>query len=262
MPPKLSIITVNLNNLTGLQKTMQSVFEQTFTDYEYIIIDGGSTDGSKEYIEQYSDKLDYWVSEKDGGIYNAMNKGILRAKGEYCLFLNSGDHLLDKNSLLKFEINKNTLYDIIYADIQVVNQFTGNYIKKCPDFLKFSFFVFNTLPHQSTVIRKTLFDSNLYNEELKIVSDWEHFMLSVIKYNATYMHIPEVISVYNEDGISAKMGDLLWREKDERLEKYFPMFIDDYKQMKRGQELQKNLKLSRAIKLLKKIGLLKNIHIE
>ncbi len=86
---KLSIITINLNNLAGLQKTMQSVFEQTFTDYEYIVIDGGSTDGSKEYIEQHSDKLAYWVSEKDKGIYNAMNKGIIKAGGDYLLFLNS-----------------------------------------------------------------------------------------------------------------------------------------------------------------------------
>lgn len=72
--PKLSIITVNLNNLPGLQKTMQSVLEQTYTDYEYIVIDGGSTDGSKEYIAQHSNKLAYCVSEKDKSIYNAMNK--------------------------------------------------------------------------------------------------------------------------------------------------------------------------------------------
>jgi len=83
---KLSIITVNLNNAAGLQKTIESVITQTFTDYEYIIIDGGSTDGSVDVIKQHADKITYWVSEPDKGIYNAMNKGILQAKGEYCLF--------------------------------------------------------------------------------------------------------------------------------------------------------------------------------
>ncbi len=81
--PKLSIITINYNNLEGLQKTIQSVFEQSFTDYEYIIIDGGSADGSKNLIEHSASRLSYWVSEKDKGIYDAMNKGISYSKGEY-----------------------------------------------------------------------------------------------------------------------------------------------------------------------------------
>ena len=84
---KLSIITVNLNNREGLQKTIDSVVNQTFRDFEWIVIDGGSTDGSKELIEQYADHFAYWVSEPDKGIYNAMNKGIKVAKGEYLQFL-------------------------------------------------------------------------------------------------------------------------------------------------------------------------------
>ena len=97
--PKLSIITVNLNNCIGLQKTFDSLFEQIFKDFEQIVIDGGSTDGSRELIETNVDKISYWVSEKDSGIYNAMNKGIIKATGDYLLFLNSGDHLLHKNIL-------------------------------------------------------------------------------------------------------------------------------------------------------------------
>ena len=93
--PTLSIITVNLNNCDGLQKTIDSVVGQTFTDYEWIVIDGGSMDGSRELIEQYADCLAYWCSEPDNGIYNAMNKGISRATGEWLLFLNSGDSLFN-----------------------------------------------------------------------------------------------------------------------------------------------------------------------
>lgn len=96
---KLSIITVNLNDKTGLEKTIKSVISQSFSDFEFIIIDGESTDGSIDIINQYKSKISYWVSEKDSGIYNAMNKGIRQAKGEYLYFLNSGDALHNENVL-------------------------------------------------------------------------------------------------------------------------------------------------------------------
>lgn len=90
--PKLSIITVNLNDYKGLEKTLKSVWEnQSFSDFEHIVIDGASTDGSVDVIKRYANKLAYWVSEPDSGIYNAMNKGILKAKGDYLLFLNGRD---------------------------------------------------------------------------------------------------------------------------------------------------------------------------
>ena len=96
---KLSIITINLNNKNGLSETISSVIAQTFTDYEYIIIDGQSTDGSLEVIKQNANHINQWISENDHGIYNAMNKGLNLAKGEYCLFLNSGDSLYDSDVL-------------------------------------------------------------------------------------------------------------------------------------------------------------------
>ena len=97
--PELSIITINLNNCAGLQKTLDSVFAQTFTDYEYLVIDGGSTDGSAELIKKQENKFVYCVSEKDNGIYHAMNKGIRKATGDYLLFLNSGDYLVNDEVL-------------------------------------------------------------------------------------------------------------------------------------------------------------------
>ncbi len=98
---KVSVITINYNNAQGLQKTIDSVISQTFKDYEFIIIDGGSTDESVDIIRKNSGKISYWVSEKDGGIYNAQNKGAKKASGEYCLFLNSGDFLMDSQTLEK-----------------------------------------------------------------------------------------------------------------------------------------------------------------
>ena len=87
MSRKLSIITVNYNNLQGLQKTISSVLNQTWKEFEYIVIDGASTDGSVDFLENQGKYLDYWVSEPDKGVYQAMNKGIKKAKGEYLLFL-------------------------------------------------------------------------------------------------------------------------------------------------------------------------------
>ncbi len=117
---KLSIITVNLNNSAGLRKTIESIVKQTFKDFEYIIIDGGSTDGSAEVIKEFADKITYWVSEPDKGIYNAMNKGILHAKGEYLLFLNSGDWLADDDLLSKVFCEPRTA-DIIYGHMNFVS---------------------------------------------------------------------------------------------------------------------------------------------
>lgn len=90
---KISIITINFNNKDGIEKTISSVVAQTYKDIQYIIIDGDSTDGSVEVIKKYHEDIDYWISEPDKGIYDAMNKGILKATGDYVLFLNSGDYL-------------------------------------------------------------------------------------------------------------------------------------------------------------------------
>lgn len=108
---QLSIITINRNNAAGLRRTIESVVSQTaFNQIEYIVIDGASTDGSKEVIMEFADKLTYWISEPDTGIYNAMNKGIKVATGEYCQFLNSGDWL---------------------AENKVIEDMTNSFPKKC-----------------------------------------------------------------------------------------------------------------------------------
>ena len=116
---KLSIITINYNNLEGLKRTVESVVNQTWHEFEYIIIDGASNDGSAAYIESQSHHFDYWESEKDSGIYNAMNKGIKVATGEYLLFLNSGDHLFN-DSVLEQNHQYLKIYDLVYFDLQIV----------------------------------------------------------------------------------------------------------------------------------------------
>ncbi len=223
MNPKLSIITVNLNNAAGLQKTIESVVNQTFTDYEYIIIDGGSTDESKEIIEKYAAQITYWVSEPDKGIYNAMNKGILKAKGEYCLFLNSGDWLFNEKILSDVFINFPE-YDIVYGNGY---SFSKKYVIKkyeIPEKLKLSYFYSDSIFHASTFIKKELFNKyGLYNEENKIVSDWEFFIKTIFINNVVSKKIPYEISVIEEGGISRSPENkpLLQKEIEKVLRNYF-----------------------------------------
>src|SRR5574344_588656 len=115
--PVISIITVNKDNCAGLKFTIDSVLCQTFKDYEWIVIDAASTDGSVELIKQYQEHISYWVSEPDGGIYAGMNKGILKATGEYILFLNSGD-LLVNNEVLQSIVDLSLLGDVVLGKIK------------------------------------------------------------------------------------------------------------------------------------------------
>jgi len=223
--PKLSIITINYNNLQGLQRTVESVVNQTWQELEYIVIDGGSTDGSAAYIESQRDNIDYWVSEPDKGIYNAMNKGIAKATGEYLLFLNSGDHLYS-NSVIEKNVHQIEKYDLIYFNWQVIgDKFTN--IVAFPKKLRFSFMFFGYLPHPSTFIKKELFDTvGLYDENLKIVSDWKFMMLALFIHKCSYKQINETVSTFYLGGISS-ITDFS-NERNLVLNEYFSEYVLDY----------------------------------
>jgi glycosyltransferase involved in cell wall biosynthesis len=200
--PKFSIITVNLNNKVGLQKTLESVFAQTFTDYEYIIIDGGSTDGSKELIEKHQNKFVYAVSIKDSGIFNAQNKGILKSKGEYLLFLNSGDKLSEPG-VINYVNSFLGDTDIVYGDI-LINSEQSSWVKKYNEPLSFEYFTRDTLPHQASFIKKLLFDEiGFYSENLGISSDWKFFLDAVCKYDVSTQYLDRVITEYDFNGLSS-----------------------------------------------------------
>ena len=199
---KLSIITVNLNNLEGLKKTYESVVCQTFTDYEWLVIDGGSTDGSREFIEQHQDKFAYWCSEPDKGIYNAMNKGIVRAKGEYLNFMNSGDCFTSSGTLRKV-FDKQLISDIVYGYMQVKPTNKDSYIplNVKRKFCWYDLYI-NTLPHQSSFIRRILFEVvGLYDEELKVASDSKWFAMAVLNYGATCKFLPYKIAIFEGNGL-------------------------------------------------------------
>lgn len=244
---KLSIVTINYNNAEGLERTLNSVLTQSYKEIEHIIVDGGSTDNSVDIIKEYVQKAESgkrkveWVSEKDNGIYNAMNKGIKRASGEYIQILNSGDILAAPDvtermcaELARLEIGDSRLengVEILY----------GNMIKQWPDGrrlndkggsgqLSMLKFYFGTLNHCSAFIRRDLFDKfGLYDENLKIVSDWKWYLQAIPLGGVTPVYVDIDVTIFDMTGVS-ESNTAFWKEERRPVLEEFvpPMILADY----------------------------------
>lgn len=226
---KLSIITINYNDAAGLRKTIESVLAQTSRDIEYLVIDGGSTDGSGAVIEEYQDRIHYWISEPDRGIYHAMNKGIAQATGTYCQFLNSGDWLVasDTTQRMLSALNGSA---IAY----------GNLIKHWPDGRTHrneaaeadSLFTYysGTLNHASAYIRRDLFAKyGSYDESLKIVADWKFYLLAAGMGGESVQYIDVDVANFDMNGISNQQGMLDKAERRRVLQEALPAnLLRDY----------------------------------
>lgn len=241
---KLSVVTINLNNAFGLEQTLNNIrIQKKLNDFQYIIIDGSSTDTSLILIKQNLDIIDIWISEKDYGIYDAMNKGIKLSSGDYIIFINSGDFFYTKNSLLEFYKNYNRA-DILYGDVFKPKSIYQKHdeIKKIPEELNFNFFFNDTLPHQSCFIKRSLFtEYGLYDTNVKITADWLFFILTICKYDRTYLHIKETIAHYDTTGFSSdpNLIDIHHKERNLILNTYFPCFIDNYNELNKLQYYSK-----------------------
>jgi glycosyltransferase involved in cell wall biosynthesis len=238
---KLSIITINYNNLSGLIKTVTSVLNQKSIDFEYIIVDGASTDGSVDFIRTLDSTDKHfsfkYVSEPDTGIYNAMNKGLSFANGEYVHFLNSGDWLVDENVV----VNMLSELDLLIQNSNQPDVFVGNKISIRPNGKIFkrkttnvivSAYTFyrSTIDHTSAYIRKSMFDIvGNYDESLKIVSDWKWYLEALIKYNAIFRFSDIYVSYFDTTGISSINLALDKEERRKVLEEVFhPTILSDY----------------------------------
>jgi glycosyltransferase len=200
---KISVITINYNNATGLRKTAASVLGQTYADFEYLIIDGGSTDGSREIAEELAPRLGYWCSETDGGIYNAMNKGVGHAKGDYLLFLNSGDTLSDAKVLESIARELDGT-DIVYGNLLFrYPRPKKDFYRVYPDELTAGFFLKDSLPHPASFIRRKLLVDTPYNETYRIVADWEFFCRKIVIDNCSTRHVDLCVADFAVDGVSA-----------------------------------------------------------
>lgn len=196
---KISIITINYNNAEGLRQTLESIKAQLYKNYELLIIDGGSTDNSIEIIKEYGYK---YTSEPDNGPFDAMNKGILKASGDYCIFMNSGDSFFDKNVLRSFvEIHP---YKDIYTGIAAEHLKGKIHYWEPPkeENLSLRFFYRNTLSHQASFIKTSVIKTNLYDIKFTIISDWLFFVNALLIQNASYEPLSIIVCNYMDGGIS------------------------------------------------------------
>lgn len=233
----LSIITINRNNAAGLEKTMKSVLSQTCKEFEYVVVDGASTDASVEVIKRLADAFGdclKWISEPDKGIYNAMNKGIGMASGDYIQILNSGDCLVSDTVVeqLFMALEEKSFPSILY----------GNMIKEMPDGkrvkdvcfagqeITFLGFYTGTLNHSPAYIRRSLFDKyGPYDENLKIVSDWKWYLQAIIIGEEKPIYVDVDITLFDMNGISETNLGLRDKEKKEEMSRMIPSsFLKDY----------------------------------
>ena len=232
---QFSIITIVRNNLTGLKRTAESLLSQDCRSFEWIVVDGDSVDGSKEYLKHFSfpDWLRVgWSSAPDEGIYDAMNKGIARAEGKYCLFLNSGDHLYSDDVLSSLELGDKLDADLVvcYMNLSSDANKSKNGIRQFDvDVLGRRFLYNRTLPHQSTLIKRDLFQRvGNYDPSFKIKGDHDFFVRAILG-GATVRNAPVCLSTYYLDGISSalKHGEVFTSElqiiRDRHFSKTFRM---------------------------------------
>lgn len=225
----ISIITINYNNKSGLEKTIKSVISQSYKNIQYIVIDGGSVDGSIEVINNYKNKIEYSVSEPDNGIYHAMNKGLDRATGDYLLFLNSGDCLTSVNIIAEIADKLNTNEDIIFGLTKSVPSCTINYTDVHLPFTLIDFYKYSPVPHPASFIKREIMERFRYDESLRIVSDWKFFMQAIIFNGCSYKKIETVITDFEEGGLSHVSNEEGEKERIKVLKELLPKYIyDDY----------------------------------
>lgn len=209
---KISVITASFNSAATIKDTMDSLLRQTFTDWEYIVVDGGSTDGTVELLKQYESRMGArmsWTSEPDSGIYDAMNKGIVKASGDVVGILNSDDYFTSDDVLSHVaDAFSDAALDVVYGDIHFIHDGEPNKIVRYyssrlfrPFWLRFGF-----MPaHPSFYVRRHIYEeAGLYDTSYKIGSDFEMMVRLFRKYRITYRYIPMDFVTMRTGGVSTR----------------------------------------------------------
>jgi glycosyltransferase involved in cell wall biosynthesis len=222
--PKITIITVVYNARTLIEGTIKSILQQTYPGIEYIIIDGASTDGTLEVIEKYRSVVAVIQSEKDQGIYDAMNKGLKKATGDYVLFINAGDSLADQD-ILSTIFNTQPEADVYYGNTEIIDvhgNSLGERRLKPPVRLTWRSLRFGMcVSHQSFIARRSLCD--LYNLNYKISSDID-WVIRILRRSAMIIHVNQTISKFLEGGSSSENRNAALRERFQIMVKHYGFF--------------------------------------
>lgn len=196
----ISVITVNYNDKEGLERTIRSVREQTYSDIEFLIIDGGSTDGSVDVIKQNLDIITKWVSEKDDGIYDAMNKGVQKATKKYLNFMNAGDCFADKD-VLEHIFSSSPNDDVLYGDVITCKGETPTGTMTFPQKLTARQMFNGGITHQALFTKRKFHLENPYSLTMPIIADWD-FLIRRMFENATFRHVNKTVCYFDVTGIS------------------------------------------------------------
>lgn len=235
MFPRFSVISVNYNNCNGLERTVKSVTVQNYPDYEYIVIDGGSTDGSVDIIMKYEDKISYWVSEPDDGVYEAMNKAVMLARGTHCIFMNSGDEFYS-SSVLSEVAKYGDSYDL---GVGISSNVSGGKVQ-CkvypPKELSLLFWENYSVIHQAAFMRTDMLRERLYDTNYRIVADWKYMFSEYLTRQYNYMPLSVIVCKFEGGGMS---DDAVRRnaERAEALKELLPPML------LHNMELMKGLRL-------------------
>lgn len=205
--PLVSIITVVYNGEKYLQQTIESVMGQTYGNIEYLVIDGKSNDSTLEIIKNHEKHIDLWISEKDEGLYDAMNKGIRLAKGELIGMINSDDWFeKDAVELVVSNYLKQKGKRIFHGDRYNVHENEKKTVRRFqPSTFKFLFYGM-TYNHPSMFVHREIYKNNLYNIHLKSLSDYEFILKQFLSNRTVIKYIPQAYVNYRLDGISSRMN--------------------------------------------------------
>jgi glycosyltransferase involved in cell wall biosynthesis len=199
---RYSVITINYNNRDGLRRTIESVVQQKSTDKEFIVIDGGSTDGGAALLEEYRKYITFGVSEPDKGVYNAQNKGVQYASGEYCIFMNSGDSFYSNDVLECVAKELKEGIDIAVGNTYFYKNESENRYTYAPEYITL-WRVYIGINHQSAFIKRQLLLNNPYDETLKICADWKFWLQELVKNERSYQRLNKIVALYDMNGISS-----------------------------------------------------------
>ncbi len=222
----LTVITVVYNDVNHIEKTMNSVFSQTYKDIEYIIIDGASKDGTVDLIKKYEDKIDFWKSEPDTGLYDAMNKGLKKATGDYVCFLNSGDLFFDENTVKDIFLSSNDKnVDVFYGDTVIVDEqgkIKGKRRHRPPEKLTWKSFKNGMLvSHQAFIPSLKLVSQ--YDLSFRYSADYD-WCLKILKKSSSIINVNKLIIRYLDGGLTKKSFIKSLRERFKIMTKNYGFF--------------------------------------